>query len=128
MKITRIVISVAIVLAAVAIVSLAAETGGTGVWIFDRSNQNEPLTTGQVLPKSPAGRAGIKPGWFLISVDGTNAVNMAATNAVSMIRDPAGTLVTLELADPTRSKTNKFTLKRGRVVFQNKSIVEIADP
>src|SRR5437016_3086369 len=88
----------------------AEEMGGTGVWIVDRRSADEPLRTGQVWPRSPADKAGIKPGWFLISVDGTNVVRMPATNAVSMLRGPVGKVVTLEIAEPTRSNTNKFTI------------------
>lgn len=106
---------------------IAVEMGGTGVWIVDRRKDDEPLRTGNVFPKSPADKAGIKSDWFLISVDGTNVVSMPATNAASMIRGPAGTVVTLELAGPTRSKTNTFTLKRGKVTIENNSVVEITD-
>ena len=107
---------------------LAEEMGGTGVWIADRRSPDEPLRTCQVWPKSPADRAGIKPGWFLISVDGTNVVKMPLTNAMSMVRGPVGKVVTLEIADPTRSQTNKFTVKRGKIVIENNRVVEITDP
>jgi carboxyl-terminal processing protease len=107
---------------------LAEEMGGTGVWIADRRSADEPLRTVQVLPGSPADKAGIKPGWFLISVDGTNVVRMPLTNALSMVRGPVGKVVTLEIADPTRNQTNKFTVKRGKIVIENNRVVEITDP
>jgi carboxyl-terminal processing protease len=107
---------------------LAEEMGGTGVWIADRRSADEPLRTCQVWPGSPADKAGIKPGWFLISVDGTNVVRMPLTNAMSMVRGPVGKVVTLEIADPTRSQTNKFTVKRGKIVIENNRVVEITDP
>jgi carboxyl-terminal processing protease len=107
---------------------LAEEIGGTGAWIVNRRSADEPLRTGQVWPNSPADKAGIKPGWFLISIDGTNVVNMHVTNAVSMVRGPVGKTVTLEIADPTRSKTNKFVVKRGKVVIKDNRVVEITDP
>jgi carboxyl-terminal processing protease len=107
---------------------LAEEMGGTGVWIADRRSPDEPLRTCQVWPLSPADKAGIKPGWFLITVDGTNVVRMPLTNAMSMVRGPVGKVVTLEIADPTRSRTNKFTVKRGKIVVENNRVVEITDP
>jgi carboxyl-terminal processing protease len=128
MRTTKIIISIAVALTAITIVSLAGEMGGTGVWIVDRTNDNDPLTTLMVFPNSPGERAGIKPGWFLISVNGTNVVHTSATNAVNMIRGPVGTFVTLGLADPKRSKTNDFTVKRGRIVIQNNSVQKIIDP
>ena len=107
---------------------LAEEMGGTGVWIADRKSADEPLRTLQVWPGSPADKAGIKPGWFLISVDGTNVVRMPLTNALSMIRGPVGKVVTLEITDPARSLTNKFTVKRGKIVTENDRVVAITDP
>ena len=107
---------------------LAEEMGGTGVWIADRRSADEPLRTVQVWPGSPADKAGIKPGWFLISVDGTNVVRVPLTNAMSMVRGPVGKVVTLEIADPTRSQTNKFAVKRGRIVIENNRVVAITDP
>lgn len=118
---------VAIAFLASVLALLAEEIGGTGAWIVDRSSADEPLRTGQVWPNSPADKAGIKPGWFLISIDGTNVVSMHMTNAVRMVRGPVGKPVTLEIADPTRSKTNKFVVKRGNVVIRDNRVVEITD-
>ena len=106
----------------------AEEMGGTGVWLADRRSAGEPLRTCQVWPRSPADKAGIKPGRFLISVDGTNVVRMPLTNATSMVRGPVGKVVTLEIADPTRNQTNKFTVKRGKIVIENNRVTAITDP
>jgi C-terminal processing protease CtpA/Prc len=103
------------------------EIGATGVWVVGRKVNDEPLRTGMVWPKSPADKAGITSGCFLISVDGTNVVTMSATNAMNMIRGPVGKVVTLEIADATRSKTNKFAVKRGRAVIRDNRVVEITE-
>ena len=119
----------AVALLAIAFAAQAAEMGALGVWIVDRRNAEEPLRTGNVFPKSPADKAGIKSDWYLISVDGTNVVNIPFKESMRIIRGAVGTKVTLELADSTRSKTNKFTVKRGKAVFNaNNSLVEITDP
>jgi C-terminal processing protease CtpA/Prc len=122
----RMIVSVTILTAGLTL--LAEELGGTGVWIADRRSADEPLRTVQVWPGSPADKAGIKPGWFLISVDGTNVVSMPLTNAMSMLRGPVGKAVTLEVTDPSGSQTNKFTVKRGRIVIENNRVVAITDP
>ena len=44
-----------------------------------------------------------------------------------MIRGSPGKNVKLELADPTRSKTNTFTVRRGKAVIENESVVKITD-
>jgi C-terminal processing protease CtpA/Prc len=96
---------------------LAGDLVGMGVVIVDKKKEGEPLRTGVVYPGSPAERAGIKSDWYLISVDGTNVVSMSLVQSMSIMRGPIGTSVALELADSTRSQTNKFTVKRERMVF-----------
>ena len=113
-------------LLAVVLVVVAADVGGIGLIIVDRKDANEPLRTGNALPGSPAERAGIRPQSFLISINGTNVVSLSLTQALSMVRGPVGTQVTLELADSTMSLTNKFALQRGKMVF-SKGKVEITN-
>ena len=104
-------------IAALALTMFAGDFGSVGLVIVDRKHDGEPLRTGVVYLGSPAERAGIKPNGFLISVDGTNVVSMSLTQSMSFVRGPIGTDVTLELADSTRSHTNKFTVTRQRTVF-----------
>lgn len=80
-----------------------------------------------VWTNSPADKAGIKSGLFLIAVDGTNVVTTSAADATRMVRGPVGKVVTLELADADRKATNKFTVKRGRAVIRNNQVVEISE-
>jgi C-terminal processing protease CtpA/Prc len=105
-------------------------------WNGDRRNRRvdrgqedrrQPLRTGKVWPKSPADKAGITSGCFLISVDGTNVVRTSAVDAMSMVRGPVGKSVTLEIADAARTTTNKFTVKRGRAVIRDNQVIEITD-
>jgi C-terminal processing protease CtpA/Prc len=105
----------------------AEEVGATGMWINDRNRPDEPLRTGMVWTNSPADKAGIKSGFLLIAVNGTNVVTKSAAEASSMVRGPVGAVVTLEIADPALTKTNKFTLKRGRAVIRDNRVVEITE-
>jgi C-terminal processing protease CtpA/Prc len=107
--------------------AVGAEIGATGVWIVDRKAHDEPLRTGKVWPKSPADKAGITSGCFLISVDGTNVVTRSAVDAMSMVRGPVGKVVILEIADAARTTTNKFTVTRGRAVIRDNQVVEITE-
>jgi len=107
--------------------SRAEEIGATGMWIVDRKRPDEPLRTGMVWTNSPADKAGIKSGLFLIAVNGTNVVGKSAVEAMSMVRGPVGAVVTLEIADAALTKTNKFTVKRGRAVIRNNQVVEISE-
>ena len=107
--------------------SSAEEIGATGMWINDRTRPDEPLQSGMVWTNSPADKVGIKPGLFLIAVNGTNVVSKSAVEVVSMVRGPVGAVVTLEFADTALTKTNKFTVKRGRAVIRNNQVVEIRE-
>jgi carboxyl-terminal processing protease len=99
---------------------------GIGLLLIDKRNGNEPYQIEKVFPGSPADRAGIKAKWYLISIDGTNVVSMPLDQSVRMLRGPLGTKVTLELADPAMSKTNKFALRRAKMVL-GKEKVEFLD-
>ena len=75
---------------------------------------------------SPADRAGLTTNGFLISVDGTNVVSLSLTQSLSIVRGPVGTFVTLEIADSRMSATNKFTVKRSKMIISN-SRIEFTD-
>jgi C-terminal processing protease CtpA/Prc len=107
--------------------SNADEFGATGMWINGRKNPSEPLRTGMVWTNSPAYKAGIKSGLFLIAVNGTNVVTKSPEEVSRLVRGPVGTVVTLEIADVGRTRTNKFTIKRGRAVVFNNQVVEISE-
>ena len=105
----------------------AEEFGATGMWIDDRSSRNEPLRTGMIWTNSPADKAGIKPGLFLISVNSTNVVSKTVAEVSKMIRGPVGKELTLEVSDAKRAATNRVKLKRGRAVIRNNQVVEITE-
>jgi len=105
---------------------LAGTLGGIGVVVVDRKIASEPLRIESAISGSPVERAGIKPHCFLISVDGTNVVSMSSARIRSMLLGPVGTSVTLDLADFNLSQTNRFTAKRGKMVF-SKEGVEVID-
>jgi carboxyl-terminal processing protease len=95
--------------------AFAQEIAGIGVDFTQRTN--ELVKAYRVHPGSPAEKAGVKPGGFLISVDGTNVVSMSLTQATKIVRGPVGTFVTIELADPSMTHTNTFKIKRSRIVI-----------
>jgi hypothetical protein len=42
--------------------------------------------------------------------------------SMNMVRGSVGTFVTLEIADSTMTHTNKFTVKRSKMVFSQNTI------
>ena len=109
------------------VASCAEEIGTTGMWINERRTPKEPLLTGMVWTNSPADKVGIKPGLFLIAVNGTNVVSKPTVEVLGMVRGPVGAIVTLHLADAALTKTNKFTIKRGRLVMSGKRVVDVTE-
>lgn len=91
------------------------QPGNIGIAIETRRTPAEPLHIGLVFRGSPAEAAGVKTNWFIISINGTNVVSESSMRCMSMIHGPVGTSVTLELADPQMTQTNKFTIKRADV-------------
>jgi len=94
----------------------AFQVGNIGIGIARRSAA-EPSHIVSVFPGSPAEGAGVKTNWFIISVGGTNVVGESDVRCMSMLHGTVGTSVTLELADPQRNQTNRFTIKRADVAF-----------
>ncbi len=110
---------VAIGMLAISSGALAEDIGTPGLVILERKNKDAPLRTANAVPGSPAAKAGIKSPGFLISVDGTNVVSAQLSEVLSRVRGKVGTSVTLEIADSTMRQTNKYTLKRGKLVTSN---------
>jgi carboxyl-terminal processing protease len=100
---------------AFSLTALAEEIAGIGVDFAQKPNQL--VTAYRIHPGSPAEKAGMKPGGFLIAVDGTNVVSMSLKQIATMVRGPVGTSVTVQFADTNMSHTNTFKIKRSRIVI-----------
>lgn len=68
--------------------------GGIGVEIGIKENV---LTVIAPLKGTPGERAGLKPGDFILKIDGTYTTGMTVEDAITLIRGPKGTTVTLTL-------------------------------
>src|SRR5437899_6999414 len=102
--------------------SMAEELAGIGILLVEKKKGDEPYRIEKVYPGSPAERAGIKAEWFLLSIDGTNVVSTPLAQSAGMLRGPVGAKVTVELADPAMSRTNKFTLRRAKMILSEEKI------
>ena len=67
----------------------------------------------------PAEKAGVKAGDVIISVNGTSTQNMTVDEAVSKIRGPKGTKVTLDLYRPATKATLKITITRDQIYVKS---------
>ena len=103
------------VVLAFALTALAEEIAGIGVDLTQKPS--EPAKAYRIHPGSPAEKAGLTPGAFLIAVDGTNVVSMSLKQVTTMVRGPVGTSVTIQFADTNLAHTNTLKIKRSRIVI-----------
>jgi C-terminal peptidase prc len=68
----------------------------------------------EVISDGPAGRAGIRAGHIIRSINGAPAATLRLEDAAKLIRGPAGTAVELELVDPARPAAPPLRLKLVR--------------
>jgi S1-C subfamily serine protease len=71
-----------------------------------------------VLPDSPAFRAGLTSGLIIQKVDGVEIAGLGLVKCVSLLRGPAGSKVRVEVIDPDAESTNVVELIRQRVKVQ----------
>jgi carboxyl-terminal processing protease len=67
----------------------------------------------EIFPDGPAGRAGIKKGDVLVSVEGEPTKGKPLTEVVDRLRGPEGTMVTVGVKTPPSDEVRTLTLRRG---------------
>lgn len=92
--------------------SVQGAFGGVGIELGFR---DERLTVIAPIKGSPAERAGIKAGEFILEIDGSPTDQITITEAVSKIRGEEGTTVTLTLIGEDDEQPRKVALKRERI-------------
>ncbi len=89
-----------------------------GVGIQITQDIGQPVRVESPLPDSPAYRAGVKPGDFIISVEGKKTVEMTINDAVRTITGEPGTHVTLTIRDGATNQERELRLKRERITIR----------
>ena len=89
------------------------EFPGIGIEI---SRQNGQLTVGSLLPDTPAYSSGLDVGDVIEKVDGMPTKDVPLSCAVSRIKGPAGTKVTLTIRRNGKEQTHDITLTRAKIV------------
>ncbi len=77
--------------------------------------KNKQLTVIAPLPETPAERAGLKAGDKILAIDGRDTTDMALDYAVSIIRGPKGTEVTLTIWRENWDKPQDIKIIRDRI-------------
>lgn len=76
----------------------SADTAGVGLWL--RRTSAGTVSVAQVGPASPAAVVGVRPGDEVRAVDGRTVRGLPVGSVAGLLRGPAGTPVSLELARP----------------------------
>lgn len=87
----------------------------TGIGI-EISRQSGQLTVGSLLPDTPAYSSGLDVGDVIEKVDGMPTKDVPLSCAVSRIKGPAGTKVTLTIRRNGKEQTHDITLTRAKIV------------
>ncbi len=64
---------------------------------------------------SPALKAGVKPGYIILKVDGEDVTGLPLGDVVGRIMGPAGTQVRIQFQDPATGKKIDLTITRARI-------------
>ncbi len=86
------------------------EFGGLGITIVDRRGVG--LTIEATMPDTPAHRAGLQAEDRIIRVDGESTVNMTLDEAVSLLRGPVGSPVSVSVERPSSPDPIEVTVVR----------------
>jgi carboxyl-terminal processing protease len=75
----------------------------------------EGLRVERVLPRSPAQKAGIRPGELIVSVNGRSIAGVSSKVSTDEIKGREGTEVTIGLRKPSGGRTRELTVTRAQV-------------
>lgn len=89
--------------------------------------RDEVLTVVSPLKNSPAEKAGIEKGDVVLSIDGVSSFDMKVEEAVSLIRGPKGTTVTLSLLKKKAEKPVEIKVVRDKIVVPTLEVEMIGD-
>ena len=73
------------------------------------------LRAERVFKRSPAARAGIKPGEIVVAVEGDSIAGLSSTAATAKIKGPEGSTVTVGVLDPAGGRTRTLHLTREQI-------------
>jgi len=103
--------------------SMKGEFEGVGMEIGIKENQ---ITVISPLPDTPAKEAGVLPGDKILKIDDKDTSSISIDEAVSLIRGPKGTAVTLTIFRESWEKPEDIKLIRSIIKIPTLEITEIS--
>jgi len=96
-------------------IRMSGTYSGIGIYI---GIKNSHLTAIAPIEGTPAYKAGIKAGDAIVKIDDTDTKDMALEQAVSMIRGPQGSKVTLAILRKGWKETKDFIIQRSKIKIE----------
>ncbi len=96
--------------------SLQGQFEGIGAQVQQKNGQ---IVIVAPMDNSPALKAGVHPGDIILKVNGKSVDGLTVDQVVSQILGPAGTPVTITLADPKTGDLRDLTIVRARITIKN---------
>lgn len=94
----------------------SGEFGGVGIQI---STEHGLVKVISPIDDTPANKAGIKAGDYILGVDGKSLLDMPLDKAVMMMRGKPGTELTLTILNKEEMKPRDVTLKRAEIALDS---------
>ncbi|HXW01144.1 MAG TPA: S41 family peptidase, partial [Anaerolineae bacterium] len=89
-----------------------------GIGATIRLDEGERLVIADALPERPAFQAGLRPGDIVLKVDGEPVKGLSLYEAVSLIRGPAGSTVTLTVSREGEPKPFEVAVVRAKIEIE----------
>jgi carboxyl-terminal processing protease len=93
---------------------ISGRFSGVGLTV---SQVKQGLRVDSVFPRSPAAKAGIKPGELIVSVDGDSIAGESSAVSTEKIKGPEGTEVTIGVRDVEAGGTRQLEITREQIAL-----------
>lgn len=99
-----------------------------GIGIVMEADPGHGMLLVNVLPNSPAGEQGLRPGEWIQTIDGVDCLDMSTDEGAGLLTGPDGSMVVLSVVSPVDNRARRVVCNRRRVEVKSVSDARIIDP